>query len=453
MATNAPPQTPPELVGEDAFAAVARKLDALLDAREARAHAHAHAHAQSDANEYVEELDDEGATAESADPPVDPVSPSQLIDPLTPLDSGRNTSDTNAAAEIMSMLEGPQHDAPAGEAATLDAATPEAEAKPLPDTLDALLADDQADAQVETPAAAEAGAGEVTHADQASAVAEIDALLSQPPAPVDEAASAGAAPQGASVATGMDIPNNPSSADLDAELEALLAESPIDAEVLNAAEDMAKRDAEEAERNQEALRQRAEEAANAMALAARGEPDEQADEDITAEINGLLAAEEEAAAEEAASDTGDDAPAQDPTIDQIDQMLAEGTDDEDDAIDGAFYSAQDVATDNLVGPGETLPDDATLPGTFDTTDASADDKADEETQAEAEPDKLSLRDKLTRYGKPALRIAGKLALQGCWLLNWPARKFLTTQWRATLGYVALLQAVGALAVWLYLVVL
>ncbi|MEM9413904.1 MAG: hypothetical protein AAGA29_00315 [Planctomycetota bacterium] len=395
MAPNAPLLTPPDQADTDAFTVASRKLDALLDARKQRERALHNLH----------DPEAEGSGFDNHDQAVTPVAPDELVDAPSPRPSATpQPAEANAKVvdEILSLLD--QQD----------------ETEPPPATPDP------------------------TDTDASAALGSQAAPVAAPPVE----------------SPGLNIPNNPSSADLDAELEALLAESPIDPEVLNAADEIAKRDSEQAEQNKEALRQRAEQASEALALQAKkdvtatpetGNPDGAVHDEIMDEINDLLTAEEESAQHE--SDLSTDTPAQDPTIDQIDQMLAEGADDDEDEISGAFYSAEDVATDNLTGSGETLHDDDELPGTFEDSSDVADDEADPETKPETEKNGLALRDKLTRYGKPALRLTGRLALRLCWLINLPARKFLTTQWRATLGYIALLQAVGALVVWLYLAVL
>lgn len=569
MATQAPPHTDPDAVGQDAFASIARQLDALLEARKPPAPPQAQPTQPTQAPETVD------------DAPVEPVTPDQLVDlpatlaeeheaadedtlstteetpgpavaPPQPASPPTVAAPQNAAAELLSLLGQTTDTVPtappsieppatAGDrvadvavpvdiAATADAElapTPEAEppvspadAKPKPASPRASFEDHtQVDDHARAPKSSPSNAkrGKVN-----DAFAEIDALLSSSNGggagftdmTVDQPGTPGRV--GGATQPAMGLPSNPTSADLDAELASLLAESPIDPEVLDAAQEIAQRDAEEAERNQDALRERAQEAAQALAKKSKDrfpsindwdapnnpDPSDGADhstefshsvdfaspedsaeldeaidaaqasdtdepvsgleDDITAEINSLLAAEAaeaQAASEIEAEALADTQPPQDteqalpagedPTIDQIDQMLAEGVED-DDQIDGGFFSADDVAADNLRSGGEPLPAD-TQPVQDDPAHTVTPGEGDDTRTADDDP--LTLLQQLVEYLRPALRFLGRLTLECCWLINWPARKFLSMEWRSTLGYIALLQAVGALVVWLYLVVL
>jgi hypothetical protein len=274
--------------------------------------------------------------------------------------------------------------------------------------------------------------------------------------------------------------------DLDAELEALLNEQPIDPEVLDAAGQIAAQDAELAEQNREALQQRAAEAAEALE-AASAEPDAPAedtpgvdaapppdapaaaavaadtgvpdDQSLVAEIDSLLAAELEAPAQAAAAaEPGPaDSPAAepDPTIDQIDQMLAMEAEDDEELI-GEFFSSDDVISGITPGTGEAYnaqsqDDPADEPAPADQAIAAA--PAEPATAADGAPAEADAARRFRFDWHRALAVADRVALRVCWLLNWPARRYLSREWRATLGYLALLQVGGAAAVWLLLVIL
>ncbi len=274
--------------------------------------------------------------------------------------------------------------------------------------------------------------------------------------------------------------------DLDAELEALLNEQPIDPEVLDAAGQIAAQDAELAEQNREALQQRAAEAAEALhaasdapeesseaspaadtspppsapaAAAVTADTDVPDDQSLVAEIDSLLAAELEAPAQAAAAaepEPADNPAAEpDPTIDQIDQMLAMEAEDDEELI-GEFFSSDDVISGITPGTGEAYnaqsedaPDDEPAPA--DQAIAAA--PAAPTTPADEDPGEAGRRKRFGFDWHGALAVVDRVALRVCWLLNWPARRYLSREWRATLGYLALLQVGGAAAVWLLLVIL
>ena len=287
----------------------------------------------------------------------------------------------------------------------------------------------------------------------AAAEAELEAFLAA--APDDPETAATATP--------------PAPDDLAAEIEALLAEQPIDPALIQAAETLATQDAEHRQAQQEtAEAQRAAEDTEALDLALAGEPappptpepapalavedeglvDEDDDAALVLEIDNLLAAELEEAPE-TIPDTPAPEPEPEPTIDQIDQMLAAEADEEDD-LAGEFFSSDAIAADAVLGEGETYDPHSPSGSPLDATPAQplpAD--APEATDASASARGLAGR----LDWRKILAALDRAALQVCWLLNWPARRFLNTEGRATLGYVALLQVLGATTVWLLLVVL
>lgn len=395
--------------GPDAFAAVAHRLDALLQGKATADAVHGAIHDPAPA---------------TLNPPADNTSAGEIDLDLPPDTPG----DACAATDHASVSTRPNNASEIG-----------ADLMSAMDNIDAILsgadtgtgAGDTAEAQAPSAVAANVADGDE--------IPDLDAPADSER--LDAASSAGTAAAPAASALPETAADDPSANDLDAELAALLAESPIDPEVLGAAEEIAQRDAEQAEQNQEALRLRAEQAALALEQA-EADNDQAAEGDITDEINQLLLAEDSQAAQPA--DT-DDPPAADPSIDQIDQMLAAEAEDDID-LDGAFFSADDVLTDNLAASDEGLEDDE-LEGDF---AASEDVEAPEPAQA---PDGADAAGDATPAWQRLLTLADTAGLHLCWLLNWPARKFLSAEWRSTLGYVALLQAAGATAVWLLLVVL
>lgn len=410
MANQAPPMPEIEAEGPDAFAAVAHRLDALLQGKAKAERVQATEHAVQDEHDASPfEPAGQSASAPVIDLDLPPHTPEHGAGADTPAPepaAPRPETAGDIGADLMSTMDNI-------DAILSGVGTGEADAASVPDPapLNVELPDLDAPAQAQSP----------------------DESVATTPTtdPVENALPDTAA-------------DDPSANDLDAELAALLAEQPIDPEVLGAAEEIAQRDAEAAEQNREALRLRAEHAA--LALEQAETDTQQADEaDITDEINQLLIAEEEQAP---LADPGGDSPAEDPSIDQIDQMLAADADDDLD-LDGAFFSADDVLAGNTAGPGDVLDEfDEELDGDF----AAAEDVPATEPTHDAE-DATDEAGQTTPAWQRFLRLADAAGLQLCWLLNWPARKFLSTEWRSTLGYVALLQAAGAMAVWLLLVIL
>lgn len=163
----------------------------------------------------------------------------------------------------------------------------------------------------------------------------------------------------------------------------------------------------------------------------------------------------------------------DPTIDDLDKMLADEID-ADDELAGDFHSVDDVTAGIDTAAVENLQVDDTHAATASDVAAELDDQPEDNPPAEAPPaneDALSAilevasiaqeneqkhRDELAgntpgwRGRITRLRIR---ALRWCYALNWPARRYLTLEWRANLGYIALLNLFFGVAVWLYLIFL
>lgn len=193
---------------------------------------------------------------------------------------------------------------------------------------------------------------------------------------------------------------------------------------------------------------------------------ENAEQDrIADEIEDLLNQNEDPAQQEEA-----------PTIDDIDQMLAKEIDIDDELDDdllGDFQSVDDVTA----GIQTETPEPE--PAIADPGGATASDVADElDSQPENQPvaeesedplealskiaevvDKNQAEDEAlaaTQITLPAwftkLRRAGDRLLRTCFMINWPARRFLTAEWRANLGYLALIHLFIGVAMWFYLII-
>lgn len=189
-------------------------------------------------------------------------------------------------------------------------------------------------------------------------------------------------------------------------------------------------------------------AAEAEPVAA--EPTTDTEDQLAAEIASLLETEPENLST-AEPEQGD------PSIDELDRILADEIDEDEElagnfesveaitagidtgrdegaqAIDEHAASASDVAAELDSQPEDrAMSEAANAPAT--TTHLSAEDDAVE---------RASLRDRWGSVKDSLLRI--------CFAINWPARRYLSTESRANLGYIALLNLFGAAAVWIYLI--
>lgn len=226
----------------------------------------------------------------------------------------------------------------------------------------------------------------------------------------------------------------------DAAIEDLIAEQPVEDEVLAVASEIAQRDAESAAGGEATA------FADSPGFDTEIEGDTETQEQIAAEIEQLLAAEGHDVSVPAleSAPEAEAMPEPDPSIDQIDQMLAAEID-TDEELAGDFQSVEDIA-------GDIAPEDAG--GSLEPGGASASDVAGEldsqpedaipvsAAQAEHNEEEEA---RGGRRWKPVVRVAERAALHACWLANWPARQFLTPQWRATVGYIALVNLAGGVA--------
>jgi len=351
--------------------------------------------------------------------------------------------------EIADALEGVEGDSPEPQAMA---------AAPTPETIDPVDAQEML-AEV-NDALAESEQEALSQSEGIVPEPEETPVIDEAPADPSETA-AEAAPELSPIASA-EAPAE----DLDAEIEALLAESSINDEVLAAAEEIAKDDEAKALEDEGALAQRAETAK--QKLMSRG--DESAEESLgleneldvgnpaasgsfdqadTADTHEQIAQEiEDLLATEAGESTHDQPAAEEPSIDQIDQMLAEEIDTDDELI-GDFQSVEDVAEGIAPsGEGEAIdlsgePEGASANDVASELDSQPEDLAQTPNADNDEPDDTAERK--TPKWKGLLKVAERVALRVCWMLNWPLRQNpVTPQWRSTVGYVALLNlAVGS----------
>jgi hypothetical protein len=179
-----------------------------------------------------------------------------------------------------------------------------------------------------------------------------------------------------------------------------------------------------------------------------------AEELIAEEIQGLLdsAAEDESTAPD---EVADDAGASDPTIDEIDRMLADEAEQDEELI-GDFQSVQDVAAGvKPEGPGQRLSDHG--PSERDGSASAVADELDNQPE-HAEPDTFEPNPEAEGAAAPGWfdRMRGmpwrgvgekveKVALAACGVMNWPVRRLLAPEWRSYVGVIALLNVFVGIA--------
>lgn len=190
---------------------------------------------------------------------------------------------------------------------------------------------------------------------------------------------------------------------------------------------------------------------------------------IANEIQSLL--DTEPAAAPASTDAAADAPGDaDPSMDELDRMLADEIDEDDelagdfesvesitagidtgqpdpaDSVDEHAASARDVAAELDSQPEDT----ATTKQDEDPFAAIAEIAGKAERNAE-EHDRQQARP--SRTWAERFAITKRFVLGTCYRINWPARRFLSYEWRETLGYISLTVAFSAVAIWIYVIVL
>lgn len=199
-------------------------------------------------------------------------------------------------------------------------------------------------------------------------------------------------------------------------------------------------------------------AASAL-VADEQEPEPSTQDQIASEIQNLLDANPEPDEDHAEPD------ADDPSIDELDRMLAEEID-EDGELVGDFQSVEAI-TAGIKTPQDDRPtiDEhaATARDVAAELDSQPEDRLDVEPpapqrasateQAPQNTEQTESIEESTKRGWRDWLAAGRAALlSACFAVNWPARRFLSTEWRANLGYVALLNLFLGLALCLYLII-
>ena len=332
------------------------------------------------------------------------------------------------------------------------------------------------DGNTDAPAAGEAAAPEPAAtepeaAPEPAAAGEHDDLLASlnaalqdmNPKPAADAAPAAAAPETTAQA-------EPASA--------VAADAPADAPAEKSTESVLQDEindllnapiAPEAEPEPEPEAEVAAEAAAAPDLEAEAKPEPEPVEAAPASTQDQLANEiqnllnSDAATDAQATDATDESPDAS-GIEDLDKMLADEID-ADDELAGDFHSVDDVTAGIDTGPDSAGDDEhaATARDVAAELDNQPEDHlapepdidpfaAIAEIASTAEKNEKAYVQDIAR-NKPSwrqrLEVAKQHLLKACFVINWPARRFLTTEWRANLGYIALLQLFFVVAIWLY----
>lgn len=186
------------------------------------------------------------------------------------------------------------------------------------------------------------------------------------------------------------------------------------------------------------------------------------EDQIAEEIESLLHAEAQSTAEAGVSDQAQDST----SIDELDEILA-GEIDEDEELAGDFQSVDSLTAGIDTGRSKAKIDEhaATAHDVAAELDNQPEDFASEPSpDMDIDLDEIAGRKQRiasVRQDEPVqahsswrdrLGLVQEKLLQLCFVINWPARRFLSMENRANLGYIALLNLFGAVAVWLYLIV-
>lgn len=193
------------------------------------------------------------------------------------------------------------------------------------------------------------------------------------------------------------------------------------------------------------------------------------EDQIAMEIEGLLNPSKSADAEppQASADTA---------IDDLDKMLAQEIDD-DDELAGDFQSVEDATAGIKIENNTQQADDDEHAATAREVAAELDSQPEDlpappsaaaavetgedpfailsEIAETAEQNEAAHHKRLgmqSQDWKHLLEVSKERLLNVCFLLNWPARRFLTAEWRANLGYIALLNLFFGVGLWIVLIV-
>ena len=193
------------------------------------------------------------------------------------------------------------------------------------------------------------------------------------------------------------------------------------------------------------------------ALEAAQSPAPSTADQIAMEIEGLLDTDQEPTATAEPSETA---------INELDQMLAQEIDD-DDELAGDFQSVEDLTAGiqvqdssqaleddehaatarDVAAELDSQPEDLPAPPATAGEDPfkELDEAADKIDEMQAQPQRRAALQASDVNGW--LETAKDRLLVACYWINWPARRFLSAEWRANLGYIALLNLFFGVGLW------
>ncbi len=183
----------------------------------------------------------------------------------------------------------------------------------------------------------------------------------------------------------------------------------------------------------------------------QAKPEPSLEDQLANEIQSLL----ESAPQESSA-----AKSAQPSIDELDRMLAQEID-EDEELAGDFESVHAITAgiDTRATDRKEQLDlhAATAQEVADELDTQPEDLALARTKKDAQPATKTRRDASAYDDEPAtwgdrLALAGELLLRLCFVINWPARRFLSYEWRSNLGYIALIHLFVGVGLWCYLII-
>lgn len=197
------------------------------------------------------------------------------------------------------------------------------------------------------------------------------------------------------------------------------------------------------------------------------------EDQIAKEIEGLLNTGPAAPAASTAVDTADDT-----AIDELDKMLAQEIDADDELV-GDFHSVEDITAGIQVPDPATAAVDDThaatardvaaeldnqpedLPeATIETVHAAASSEEEDPFAVLAEIAETAEKNEKAHQRRLAmqapnwqhwLEIGRERLLDACYAINWPARRFLSNEWRSILGIIALMNLCTGLGFWVILI--
>ena len=190
------------------------------------------------------------------------------------------------------------------------------------------------------------------------------------------------------------------------------------------------------------------------------------EDQIAMEIESLLNTDQAEPADDTASDTA---------IDELDKMLAQEID-ADDELAGDFHSVEDITAGIQVQDSATTAVDDEHAATARDVAAELDNQPEDlpasaSKSAAVEPGEdpfavlAEIADTAEKNEKEHqrriamqtpdwqrwLEVGRERLLNACYAINWPARRFLSTEWRSILGIIALMNLCTGLGFWIVLI--